>query len=187
MCVNADGRAKSTSRLGCKRCWITGVPSPSKSLQCRPEYPWRRPWRLYGPLRAPEGSARPLGAECQACSFGPVVAAIELSVDIEQLMRPGVDVLDARDILRVLLHRPAWHADAACSGSGPSPWFPTRGEPTEPAKAVCAACPVRLECLEFALAHDDLAGVWGGTSRQQRDVARRRGLDAETLIAEFGT
>jgi hypothetical protein len=29
-------------------------------------------------------------------------------------------------------------------------------------------------------------GFWGGTSRQQREHARRRGLDAETMIAELG-
>jgi hypothetical protein len=45
------------------------------------------------------------------------------------------------------------------------------------------ACTVRLECLECALAHDDLTGVWAGTSRQQRDRARRRGLGAEWLLA----
>ena len=44
---------------------------------------------------------------------------------------------------------------------------------------------VRVECLGYALAHDDVTGVWAGTSRQQRDAARRRGLDAETMIAEL--
>jgi hypothetical protein len=43
-----------------------------------------------------------------------------------------------------------------------------------------------LPPLESALEHDDATGVWGGTSRQQRDDARRRGLDAETMIAELG-
>jgi hypothetical protein len=51
---------------------------------------------------------------------------------------------------------------------------------------VCRGCAVRVQCLEYALdlpANDD-EGVWGGTSRQERHDARRRGLDAEGLIAE---
>jgi WhiB family transcriptional regulator, redox-sensing transcriptional regulator len=51
---------------------------------------------------------------------------------------------------------------------------------------VCRGCAVRVECLTYALAHDDVTGVWGGTSRQQRDAARRRGVDAETMIADLG-
>ncbi len=40
------------------------------------------------------------------------------------------------------------------------------------AKAVCAGCPVRAECLEFALANDERWGVWGGTSERQRRAMR---------------
>jgi WhiB family redox-sensing transcriptional regulator len=100
-------------------------------------------------------------------------------------MHPWSDVSDAHEVLRVLLHRPEWQADAACSGAGPSPWFPGRGEDLEPGRRLCRPCPVRLDCLEYALAQDDVTGVWGGTSRQQRDAARRRGLDAETMLAEL--
>jgi WhiB family transcriptional regulator, redox-sensing transcriptional regulator len=112
------------------------------------------------------------------------VAAIELETDLTPaLMQPG-DVVDAHDLLRVLLHRPAWHADAACSGKGPARWFPTRTGDPGLGRAVCATCPVRVDCLEYALGADVL-GFWAGSSRQQRDDARRRGLDAETMIAEL--
>jgi len=40
------------------------------------------------------------------------------------------------------------------------------------AKAVCAGCPVREACLEFALANDERWGVWGGTSERQRRAMR---------------
>jgi WhiB family redox-sensing transcriptional regulator len=113
------------------------------------------------------------------------MAAIELPVDVEALMQPWADVPDARDLLRVLLHRPEWQADAACRGRPPTRWFPGRGGDLEPARAICHACPVRLDCLGYALEHDDVTGVWGGTSRLQRDAARRRGLDAETMTAEL--
>jgi WhiB family redox-sensing transcriptional regulator len=88
-----------------------------------------------------------------------------VAVEIEALMQPWADVPDAHDLLRLLLHRPEWQADAACRGRRPAKWFPTRGEDLEPARAVCRSCPVRVECAEYALAlTDDGGGVWAGTS-----------------------
>jgi WhiB family redox-sensing transcriptional regulator len=43
----------------------------------------------------------------------------------------------------------------------------------EAAKAVCATCPVRPECLEWALATGQDSGVWGGTSEEERRALRR--------------
>lgn len=40
------------------------------------------------------------------------------------------------------------------------------------AKAICAACPVRSECLEFGL--DEPTGIWGGRSARERRYIRRR-------------
>lgn len=42
------------------------------------------------------------------------------------------------------------------------------------AKAVCSACAVRTECLEFALADSTIVGVWGGLSETERRTLRRR-------------
>ncbi|MPZ71730.1 MAG: WhiB family transcriptional regulator [Nitriliruptorales bacterium] len=36
------------------------------------------------------------------------------------------------------------------------------------AKAICAACPVRVECLTWALAVREPYGVWGGASEGER-------------------
>jgi len=57
----------------------------------------------------------------------------------------GVDAFVA-----MLAARPHWHADAACREHPEVSWFPDRGEDSRPAKAVCAACPVRDECATFA-------------------------------------
>ncbi|HSK90498.1 MAG TPA: WhiB family transcriptional regulator [Euzebyales bacterium] len=38
------------------------------------------------------------------------------------------------------------------------------------AKAVCAACPVRAECLAWALATDERHGVWGGKNERERQA-----------------
>ena len=36
------------------------------------------------------------------------------------------------------------------------------------AKKVCTGCEVRAECLEYALAHDERFGIWGGLSERER-------------------
>ncbi len=41
------------------------------------------------------------------------------------------------------------------------------------AKAACAACPVREECLEFAIATIQNDGVWGGTTEDERRLIKR--------------
>lgn len=76
-----------------------------------------------------------------------------------------------------LIARPAWQADAACIRPGVDPewFFAPKGDHASMAKAlaVCAACPVREECLQFALEHSEIIGVWGGTSAKQRRTMRR--------------
>lgn len=47
-------------------------------------------------------------------------------------------------------------------------WYPDRGEPAFFAKRVCAVCPVREDCLAYALAEHEDAGVWGGTGESIR-------------------
>lgn len=42
------------------------------------------------------------------------------------------------------------------------------------AKAICRSCPVRAECLEFALATYQDHGIWGGFDDEERRVLRRR-------------
>jgi WhiB family redox-sensing transcriptional regulator len=74
------------------------------------------------------------------------------------------------------LERPDdWRDQAACiQYADRVEFFPARGESTREAKAVCATCSVRRECLEYALQWDHLCGVWGGTSERERRQVRRR-------------
>jgi hypothetical protein len=48
--------------------------------------------------------------------------------------------------------RPAWQAHAACRGMGVDLFFPKVGEDVDPARAICARCAVRQECLDYILA-----------------------------------
>lgn len=69
--------------------------------------------------------------------------------------------------------RPAWQRDALCVEHPEVEWFPERGASTSAAKAVCAACLVRGECLDYALDLGEKNGIWGGLSGRERRAARR--------------
>ena len=77
-------------------------------------------------------------------------------------------------LAELLAGRPAWHRDALCLEYPLVDFLPDRGQPSAPAKAVCAACLVRDECLAVGLADSSLVGVWGGLSGGQRRELRRR-------------
>ena len=46
---------------------------------------------------------------------------------------------------------PSWTEDANCKGADADIFFPERGASTRKAKAICRACSVQSECLEFAI------------------------------------
>jgi WhiB family transcriptional regulator, redox-sensing transcriptional regulator len=70
---------------------------------------------------------------------------------------------------------PAWRHSAACRGVDPDIFYPVSDEEAEEAKAVCRSCTVRETCLEYALAHRERDGVWGGaTERERRRIIRQR-------------
>lgn len=73
----------------------------------------------------------------------------------------------------------SWRNRSACLDEDPELFFPvgTTGpalEQTERAKAVCNACVVINECLEWALDSNQDAGVWGGLNEDERRTLRRQ-------------
>ncbi|MCC7078652.1 MAG: WhiB family transcriptional regulator [Acidimicrobiia bacterium] len=66
-----------------------------------------------------------------------------------------------------------WRRLARCRDRDPDVFFPGRGMSTAPAKAICASCPVRAECLEYALENREKYGIWGGKSERERRQLRR--------------
>ncbi len=69
----------------------------------------------------------------------------------------------------------SWMLRARCRGMNPSVFFPTDGVGFEAARQICLDCPVRAECLEYALVNRIDQGAWGGTSeRERRRILRRR-------------
>jgi WhiB family redox-sensing transcriptional regulator len=89
-------------------------------------------------------------------------------------------------VLSAALELPPHLPLAACRAEGVDPawWFPERGQPLEPAKAVCRRCAEREACLAWALVQGSkLSGVWGGTSELERRKLRRR--DGPAVVAAF--
>ena len=67
-----------------------------------------------------------------------------------------------------------WKADAACRDLDIDLFFPDSESDSAPALAVCAVCPVREECLDFAIRTRQHDGVWGGHTETERKRIRRR-------------
>lgn len=72
-----------------------------------------------------------------------------------------------------------WVDQAACAGLNPELFYPTRGGPTDSAKAVCGPCPVRTECLDYALTTNQPFGIWGGQSERARRRLRLSSITPE--------
>jgi WhiB family redox-sensing transcriptional regulator len=70
-----------------------------------------------------------------------------------------------------------WRSAGACLNADTDLFFPISmtgraAEQIAKAKAICAGCAVRRECLEFAQTHDSTYGIWGGTTPEDRRVTR---------------
>jgi WhiB family redox-sensing transcriptional regulator len=77
-----------------------------------------------------------------------------------------------------------WRHRALCVGDDPELWYPTGGQyatgpariaynrQVQAAKAVCRRCPVRVECLDFALREGIDVGIWGGATENERRKVR---------------
>ena len=68
----------------------------------------------------------------------------------------------------------SWQERALCAQTDPEAFFPEKGGSTREAKKVCLGCEVRSECLEYALAHDERFGIWGGLSERERRKLKKR-------------
>lgn len=65
------------------------------------------------------------------------------------------------------LYDKPWQNYGLCAQTDPDAFFPEKGGDVRPAKRICVNCPVRPDCLEYALEHGE-RGVWGGLSEQER-------------------
>lgn len=87
---------------------------------------------------------------------------------------------------------PHLKAKASCANApDPDLWFPEeiagvngRGWSRTPsamqAREICSTCEARIECDEYALQYNDLAGIWAGRDRMERAEIQER-LHLETI------
>lgn len=66
-----------------------------------------------------------------------------------------------------------WQEKALCAQTDPEAFFPEKGGSTREAKRICQGCEVRDACLDYALAHDERFGIWGGLSERERRRLKR--------------
>lgn len=81
-----------------------------------------------------------------------------------------------------------WQNDAQCRDIVPEElerFFGSDIEQRAVTQEYCADCPVKDECLEYAIANSERMGVWGGTTVKQRNklIQRYRRLQREMLSA----
>src|SRR5262245_5096452 len=83
-----------------------------------------------------------------------------------------------------------WQWRSACRGEDTGLFFPpSRPEMKDErltrerrAKAICAVCPVQVECLEYAIRTREPHGVWGGLSEMERR-SMLRAMDRDHSLA----
>jgi len=74
-----------------------------------------------------------------------------------------------------------WWRAAACRDAEPELFFPiSAAAASNPrvrrAKHICAPCPVRSQCLNYALDHRQEQGIWGGLTEEERRRIPRYGM-----------
>ncbi len=89
-------------------------------------------------------------------------------------MRPSMTI-SPRPLSAEMITIPGrdWRLLAACWHADPELFFPVSGsgpslDQVTQAKVICADCPVRRQCLAFALDTRQEYGVWGGMSEEER-------------------
>lgn len=76
-----------------------------------------------------------------------------------------------------------WRDYASCRGVDPELWFPKTGREESARRAVriCNSCPVKQQCLQFALDNEIDFGIFGGVNAKQRFPGRTKPRQYSTV------
>lgn len=102
---------------------------------------------------------------CTTCLGGTKLRGLEMANNPLAILTTRPQLTDADH---------TWQDRAACARLGPDLFFPGIGEDAQPAKQVCAGCPVAGDCLQYAHTNRIRHGVWGGLSEKERRRQRGR-------------
>lgn len=81
-----------------------------------------------------------------------------------------------------------WQERAVCRGEDPNLFYPDASRPDYEAykadltSTYCVGCPVRMRCLEYALARNDKYGLWAGTDAADRRRIKAAGTNAVQAV-----
>ena len=67
-----------------------------------------------------------------------------------------------------------WEDNARCLQHDPDLFFASRARAERRAKSICSGCPVKVECLAYALESRVEFGIWGGLNWNERRAMLRR-------------
>lgn len=77
---------------------------------------------------------------------------------------------------------PEFSTTGDCTNYDPEWWFPeekagrtswSRTYEANTARNICKDCPIRKECLEYAVQFNGITGIWGGTDRHERSAMQK--------------
>lgn len=185
------------------RCTVTGCDrEPIVKGLCAPHYNESRhpqPTTAAPAADDQEGEPvlKPVTSRCTFDGCRGVVKAKDLCKAHYQQLRRGNPLSPLRTptnepkpdnpalvALRKLVNRSEWVEDALCAQVDPELWYSEKGGSTREAKRICKQCPVRVQCLEEAMAAGDRHGIWGGLSERERAaLARERAGAQEAPVA----
>ncbi len=76
-----------------------------------------------------------------------------------------------------------WRAHALCGSTNPDLFFAVGAVEHKQAKQICRECPVRSECLEYAMQAPVDHGIWGGLTERERRRFRRAATNGDWRLA----
>jgi WhiB family redox-sensing transcriptional regulator len=107
--------------------------------------------------------------------------AVEPALVRRQMVQGNEDLTTIDD----LFGPPDWQRYGACRGENIETFVPSVGGNFTKAAELCRACTVCQQCLDFAMADDDVIGLWGGTTVPERR-AMRAGQGSAGAVAITG-
>ena len=87
---------------------------------------------------------------------------------------PTMNDVKYRELNELLVWEPMdWANRGKCRDLKTDIFFAEGGKKAMEAKLVCASCPVREKCLDYAIRNYEMYGIWGGhTAPERRDLRR---------------